>query len=140
MDTKFGLAVTSLAFAAMFIALSSTALAAERLASGQYEFAMTADGATRKFSQCITPAKVAEVNGDTATGRALAEKAAKGRCKVDAYEAAGDQVSYTLTCGDRVIRSVTTFHGDSSQGSLATTAEGKTTTAQVSAHRIGACP
>jgi hypothetical protein len=140
MDTNFDSPVVSLAFGALLVALSSNLFAAERLTSGQYEFAMTTDGATRKFSQCITPSKAAEVNGDTASGRALAEKNANGRCKVDAYEAAGDQVSYTLTCGDRVIRSVTTFHGDSSLGSLATTAQGKTTTAQVSARRVGACP
>ena len=114
--------------------------AAERLASGQYEFAMTTDGATRKVNQCITAAKAAEVNGDSASGRVLAEKAANGRCKVDEYEAAGDKVSYTLTCGDRVIRTVTTFHGNSSEGSVVTTAGGRTTTAQFTTHRIGPCP
>jgi hypothetical protein len=139
MNINPGPPVVSAALGVLLVAMSPPMFAAERLTSGQYDFAMTTEGATRKFSQCITPAKAAEVNGDTASGRALAEKAANGRCKVDAYEAADDKVSYTLTCGDHVIRSVTTFHGDSSEGSVVTTAEGKTTTAQVSAHRVGAC-
>src|SRR4051812_8488983 len=103
MNLKHSSLLLSYACWGLLIGLASQVSAAERLASGQYEFAMTTDGATRKVNQCITAAKAAEVNGDSAAGRALAEKAANGRCKVDEYEAVGNKVSYTLTCGDHVI-------------------------------------
>jgi len=114
--------------------------AAERLVPGQWHFAMTTAGETRNLEQCITAAKAAEVNGDSKSGREAAEKNAKGRCSIDAYDIAGDEVSYTLACGDRVLRSVTTFKGDRSSGSLVTTANGKTTATAIVAQRVGACP
>ena len=124
----------------LLVAASPILLAADRVTVGQYEFEITTDGVARQFSQCITLEKAAEINGDSASGRAIAEKAAKGNCKVDSYEATGNKVSYTLTCGDHVRHSETTFHGDHSEGTLSTTAGGKTITQQVTAHRTGACP
>lgn len=114
--------------------------AAERMASGQWEFTMTTDGSTRTMSQCMTPDKTSEVNGDSKAGRERAEKNAKGRCTIKSYDIAGDTVSYSLTCGSAEIESVTTFHGNTSDGSLLTTTDGKTTRTQVKARRLGACP
>jgi len=119
---------------------SPAAFSTERLVPGQWQFTMTTEGATRTMNQCITTEKAAEVNGDSKSGRALAEKGAKGRCSVDAYDVAGDEVSYTLTCGNRVMRSVTTFNGDTSSGSLVVTADGKPVTTTITARRVGACP
>jgi hypothetical protein len=121
--------------------LCAQALAAgDRLVAGQWQFTMTTDGATRTFGQCITAEKAAEINGDSKSGRASAEKNAQGRCSVDAYDASGDKVSYTLTCGNRVMHSVTTFHGDTSDGSLTTTTDGKAVATSIVAKRTGACP
>jgi len=114
--------------------------AAERMATGQWEFTMTTDGSTHAMKQCITAEKANEVNGDSKSGREYAEKNAKGRCTIKSYEIAGDTVSYSLTCGSRDIQSVTTFHGDSSEGVLTTTDEGKPVRTQVKARRLGACP
>jgi len=66
--------------------------ASQRLVPGQWEFTMTTDGATRTFAQCITAGKAAEMNADSKSGRAYAEKNAKGRFSVDAYDASGDKV------------------------------------------------
>lgn len=119
---------------------SPTVIASERLVPGHWQFAMTTDGATRTMDQCITSEKAAEVNGDSKSGRALAEKNAKGRCSVDAYDVVGDEVSYTLTCGSRMLRSVTIFKGDTSSGSLVTAGDGKSVTTTITAKRVGACP
>ena len=101
---------------------------------------MTTDDSTRTVKQCITTEKANEVNGDSKSGREYAEKNAKGRCAINSYEIAGDTVSYSLTCGGREIKSVTTFHGDSSDGILTTTDEGKPIRTQVKARRLGVCP
>ena len=114
--------------------------AAERMASGKWEFAMTTDGNTHVMSQCITAEKASEFNGDSKSAREAAEKAAKGRCAINSYDIAGDTVTYSMTCGTLKIDSVTKFHGDSSDGSLVSTANGLTTTTQVKARRLGACP
>jgi len=119
---------------------SQPADAAERMERGQWEFAMTTDGSTRTFKQCITADKASEVNGDTQSARSFAEKHSNGRCTIKSYEVAGDKVSYSLTCGDRQIDSVTTYHGDTSEGSLVTASDGKAVTAQVKAKRLGDCP
>jgi len=126
---------------ALFLcSFSQLLFAADRMERGQWEFSMTTDGSTRTMTQCITADKANEVNGDTQTARSYAEKNSNGRCTIKSFEAAGDKVSYSLTCGARQIDSVTTFHGDSSEGSLVTTSEGKSITTQVKAKRLGACP
>lgn len=75
--------------------------------------------------------------------RAAAEKAGKGRCAIQAYDIAGNKVSYRIACGDRFMESTTTFHGESSEGDLTTTrtAEGvkRVDHTHTTAKRIGAC-
>lgn len=107
---------------------------------GQWEFALTTDGFTHTMSQCITAEKALQFNGDSKSGRERAEKDAKGRCAISSYEIAGDVVTYSMTCGTMHMDSVTTFHGDTSDGTLVSTAQGKTTRTQVKARRSGACP
>jgi Protein of unknown function (DUF3617) len=132
---RFSFLVSSL------ICFCSPALdAAERMISGQWEFTMTTDGSTRTSKQCMTPEKASEFNGDSKSGREIAEKNAKGRCTIKSYEIEGDKVSYSLACGVTEIESVTTFHGDSSEGSMVTTTAGKPVKTEVKARRVGACP
>ena len=109
------------------------------MASGQWEFTMTTDGHSHTMSQCITPDKASEFNGDSKSGRDHAEKSAKGRCAIKSYEIADDTLSYSLTCGTTAIESITTFHGHTSDGSLVTTTEGKSIRTEVKARRLGAC-
>ena len=113
--------------------------AAERMATGQWEFAMTTDGSTRTLKQCITAEKANEVNGDSKSGHEIVEKNAKGRCAIKSYEIAGDTVSYSLTCGTTDIESVTTFHGDSSAGYKVTTTAGNSVSIEIKALRLAAC-
>ena len=101
---------------------------------------LTGNGESRTINQCITADKANEMNGDTRTARAFAEKNAKGRCTITSYDIQGDAVKYSLVCGDRTIDSSTTFHGDTSEGTLkTTTADGKVDAKTVKARRLGPC-
>jgi hypothetical protein len=125
----------------LLLAAATPLWAADRMAAGQWEFTMTGDGGSRTFSQCMTPDQANEANGDTKTARAYAEKKAKGRCTIKSYDIQGNTVKYSLACGDQTIESSTTYHGDSSEGTLKTTTpDGKVATRTVKAHRVGACP
>jgi len=114
--------------------------AADRMAAGQWEFTLTGNGESRTMKQCMSPDQANEMNGDTKTARAFAEKRANGRCTIKSYDIQGDTVKYSLVCGDRTIDSRTTFHGDTSEGTLkTTTADGNVDTRTVKARRLGAC-
>jgi hypothetical protein len=92
------------------------------------------------MSQCMTSDQANEMNGDTKTARAFAEKRTKGRCTIKSYDVQGNTVSYSLVCGGRTIDSTTTFIGDKSEGTLkTTTADGAVDTKIVKARRLGAC-
>lgn len=123
------------------ILTSASVHAADRLQPGQWEFTLTTDGSSHTAAHCITPGEATEVNGDTASGRAAAEKKAGTRCTVRSYAISGDTVSYSLLCGNRTIDSTTLFHGETSDGSLTTTVQGeKAVVTHVKARRLGACP
>ena len=122
--------------------LMMPATAADRIASGQWEAAMTTDGDTRILNFCINAAEAASINGDSKTGRDFAEQKAKksgSPCVIKAYDVQADTVSYTLSCGQRVISDSTTFHGDTSVGVKTVISAGTTVTTQVRSKRIGAC-
>ncbi len=114
--------------------------AAERMAAGQWQFTMTTDGSSRGVTHCVTPAEAGGVNGDSNAGRAYAEKAASGHCAVKSYAAAGETVTYSLSCGDRTIESRSTYHGDHFDGTLTTTTAGKAVRTAVKGQRLGPCP
>jgi len=82
-------------------------------------------------------------NGDSASGRAAAEKADRGRCAIQAYEIAGNKVSFRMTCGEQTMASTVTFHGDTSEGDLTVTqnADGVARVARThtTARRLGDC-
>lgn len=135
------------ALLAPFVALlanASPAKAADIANPGEYEWTMkTNDDPVRTIKTCMSPEMAKMFNGDSASGRAAAEKADKGRCAIQAYEIAGNKVSYRTACGDRLMESTTTFHGDSSEGDLTTTrtAEGvkRVDHTHTTAKRVGAC-
>jgi hypothetical protein len=122
------------------LVISTPLRAAERLEPGQWEFTLTTDGASHTSAHCVTPAEAGQVNGDVAAARAAAEKKAAGHCTVKSYGIRGETVSYSLACGNRTIDSVTTFHGETSEGTLTTTVQGaKPAVTHVKARRVGAC-
>jgi Protein of unknown function (DUF3617) len=125
-----------------FLLVATTSLwAADRMAAGQWEFTLTGNGESRTINQCMTTDQANEMNGDSKTARAFAEKRTKGRCTIKSYDIQGDTVKYSLVCGDRTIDSTTTFRGNTSEGTLnTTTADGKVDAKIVKARRLGACP
>ena len=68
-------------------------LAAERMAAGQWEFTLTGNGESRIMKQCMTPDQANEMNGDTKTARAFAEKRTNGRCTIKSYDIQGNTVN-----------------------------------------------
>jgi hypothetical protein len=135
------------ALLAPFVACLAQALpaqAADIANPGEYEWTMkTNDDPVRTVKTCMTLEMAKMFNGDSASGRAAAEKADRGRCAIQAYEIAGNKVSYRIACGDRLMESTTTFRGDTSEGDLTTTrtAEGarRVDHTHTTAKRIGAC-
>jgi len=124
----------------LLFAVTVAVRAADRMAPGQWEFTLTGGGESRTTKQCISPDQANEMNGDARTARGFAEKRTKGRCTIASYEIEGNTVKYSLTCGDRTIASRTTFTGETSEGTLTTTANGKVDAKTVTARRLGACP
>jgi Protein of unknown function (DUF3617) len=129
------------------VALSASSLsAAERLRPGQWEFTMTRVGeAANTFKHCINAVEAGSVNGDTASSRAYAEKAAAAAgtgCKITDYRVAGDSVSYAMKCGTTSIRSTASYHGDTYEGDMFTKRDGGAeVAAHVKAKRLGNdCP
>lgn len=115
--------------------------AAERMATGQWEFAMTTAGATHAAKHCVTADEAGSVNGSLESARAHAEQnAVRGHCALKAFGLQGDTVTYSLACGPRTIDSTSTYHGESFDGTMTTTNEGKAVVTKVSAHRLGVCP
>ena len=124
----------------LLLAVTLPLRAADRMAAGRWEFTLTGNGESRTVNQCMTPEQANEMNGDSQTARGFAEKRNKGRCTIKSYDIQGDTVKYSLVCGDRTIDSRTTFHGDTSEGTLkTTTADGNVDTRTVKARRLGAC-
>jgi Protein of unknown function (DUF3617) len=114
--------------------------AADRIASGKWESAMTTDGATSTVGYCISAAEAASINGDSKTGRDFAEKKAGSRCTIKSYDIKGDTVAYSLACGSRTITDTTTFHGETSEGVKMVTNEGVTVKTLLKSRRVGICP
>lgn len=119
-------------------------LAADRQTPGLYEFTVTTDGKTQTSTHCVTPDDAKTVNADVRAGREYAEKTMKGTpCSVTTYEVKGDSVSISITCGDSVRTSSTTYHGDTFEGdnTYTYTAQGKRTVhvTHIKAKRIGVC-
>ena len=117
--------------------------AAERMTPGQWEFTMTTNGASPSSKYCVDTDLAAVANGDSRSGREAAEKnsaKAKSNCTVTDFTAKGDTVSYAMTCGDRTIRSTSTYYGDRYEGVLKTKTATEETTTEVKARRLGACP
>jgi hypothetical protein len=127
------------AAAACLFASPQILYAADRAIPGRWEFTMTTDGVPHTSTICMSAEDAEQVNGDSTSGRAAAEKKAAGRCTVESFTAAGKSVDYTLICGPRKIHSTTIFRENASEGTLTTTADGKTISTLVKARRLGAC-
>ena len=143
--------ITSLRQSFLFGALCAVVLpflaappaeAADRIAGGKWESAMTTDGETRTVTYCISAAEATSINGDSKTGREYAEKKAEkagSPCTIKSYDLKGDTGSYILICGSRTISDTTVYHGETSEGVKTVTNEGKTITTRLKSRHVGAC-
>ena len=127
----------------LIAAFTTPLLAAARETPGKYEFTVIADGKTHVSTYCVTPAEADAVNADEGSGRAYAEKAAKGACSVTTYQVRGETISSTLSCGEGERASKVTYHGDSFEGETTYSfpANGKrmVRVSHIKAKRVGAC-
>ncbi len=111
------------------------------MAVGQWEFTLSTDGATRTSKHCVTQDEAASVNGSMSSAREHATKsAAQGHCSMKSFDMRGETVSYALNCGTRLIESTAAYRGNTFEGVLTTTTEGKATKTRITARRLGACP
>lgn len=131
-------ATTALALCSMLAACP--VCAADRMATGQWEFAMTNGGVTRISDHCVSPNEAASANGSLQSVRAHAERdAARERCSVQSFGISGETITYSLSCGEHTIESTSTYHGDSYEGTLATISQRKTRVTKVKAKKLGPC-
>jgi hypothetical protein len=126
---------------ALWLAAAPGAVAAERMVTGNWTFEMeTAGQDSRTFTRCISAEEAQSVNGDAASARAYAEKAAGANCTVKDFVVDGDTLTYTLVCGETTISSKATYHGDTFEGVMISKNGSTEATTHLKAHRIGACP
>ena len=102
-------------------ALAAPLQAADRLTAGEYQATVTIDGKAQTFTHCVTAAEAKWMSADARTGREAVEKYLKGACTIQAYDVTGDTVSYTMACGPNIVKSKTTYHGDSFEGGSTST-------------------
>jgi hypothetical protein len=129
--------------AAIALTLAAAPLiAADRMQAGMWELTSTANGETHTFKHCVTPDETGNVNGDTKTARANAEKrAAAGHCTISDYNINGNVMTYAMVCGKTSLRSTGTYQGTSFEADVKTRIEGAPEVAtHVSAKRLGVCP
>ena len=126
----------------LLLLAAPAAHAADRVESGKWESAITADGALRTTTYCITPEEAASLNGDSRTGREYAEKRARkagAPCTFRSYEIKGDTITYTMLCESRTITDKTVYHGQTSDGIKTIAKDGQTHEMFIKSRRIGAC-
>lgn len=137
--TKSG-AVTALSLVTLILIVAPSALAAERMKSGQWENTFTAAGQSRTSSKCITPQEVKAINGTPAEVRAeVEEKSKSGNCSVENFKMEGDVVSYTTNCAGTSTTETTTYHGDTFEMVMSTKDAPAEATAHAKGRRLGVC-
>ncbi|MGA9798088.1 MAG: DUF3617 family protein [Terriglobales bacterium] len=133
-------AVTVLSLATLILLVATSAQAAERMKSGQWENTFTAAGQSRTSSKCVTPQEVKAINGTPAEVRAeVEEKSAAGSCSVENFKMEGDVVSYTTNCAGTSTTETTSYHGDTFEMVMSTKGAPDNATAHAKGRRLGAC-
>jgi hypothetical protein len=132
-------ALLQTSFAGFLILSAPQLVAADRLTTGQYESTVTTDGKTRTFKYCFTLDEAKVVNADTKVGRRYTEESVKGACTVSAYDATGDTVTSTLTCGASVSTIKATYHGDWYESDTTRTSKGSAHSVHTKGKRLGPC-
>lgn len=127
---------------ALTLAAVPSLQAAERTNVGQWEFTSTVNGEAKTRTYCITPAQVKGINGDAQADHEFLEKGAAARhCTIKDFKLEGNTLSYTQVCAGYTFSDRTTYSGNSSEGVLTTTMNGKAPiTTHMKGRRLGACP
>ena len=115
----------------------SGALAADRLAPGQYQIVATKTGSPpTTFQQCVDSERAKAVSGSVIAGRAAAQKDAEELgCVLKSYELTGDTITQAMVCGGATATSRATYRGDSFEDDQAATGASTHWVAK----RIGPC-
>jgi hypothetical protein len=125
----------------LLLIAAPSAWAAERMKSGQWEMTTMDGSRSRTATHCVTPEELKAANGTPAELRAYIEQGTKAaNCTVQNFKIEGNTVSYTSACKGTSTDSTTTYHGDSFEMTMASKSAARSTTRQVKARRLGACP
>jgi hypothetical protein len=134
--------IAALTFIVLALIAAASSGAETRLRAGNYETtSMFGESTTAvKGTHCFTAAEAGPINGDAATLRASAEKAAADKhFTVKDYKLQGDTQSYTLVGAGTSTTTTTTYHGDSYEFVMSS-ANDPGSTVHMKGRRIGDCP
>ena len=123
-----------------FTLIAATSLrAADRIQTGNWERSVTIKGHTSTLTRCVAKEEANAVNADTKSGRAYAEKEAKGTCTIQAYDVTGNTITTRMDCEGTLIEMTFTYHGDTYEGVSKSTLQGTQTTMAFKGRRLGPC-
>jgi hypothetical protein len=117
--------------------------AADRLMPGLWENTVTSNGQTATRTHCFTAAEAATANLPEKDMREATQKAlattGKGSCTLKDFKVEGNKITQLMTCGTASFRSVTVYHGDSSETTNTTIDGGSVKVALFKGRRLGVC-
>jgi hypothetical protein len=121
----------------VFIGLTLSAQAADRVRAGQWVGTTIIGGKTFSTSSCVSQNDAAGINGDAKAVKAYLETIIPPQiCKISDVRADGNQVVYTASCSGGAAKTektvTTSYYGDRSEGT-------DTTGSKIEARLVGAC-
>jgi uncharacterized protein DUF3617 len=121
----------------VFIGLTLSAQAADRVRAGQWVGTTIIGGKTFSTSSCVSQNDAAGINGDAKAVKAYLETIIPPQiCKISDVRADGNQVVYTASCSGGATKTektvTTSYYGDRSEGT-------DTTGSKIEARLVGAC-
>jgi len=133
-------AVAVLSLVTLMLIAAPTALASERMKSGQWEATFEGNDQSRTSTQCVTAQEVKAINGTPAEVREGIEKTTTAaNCTFQNFKMDGDTVSYTTACAGTSVDTTTSYHGDSYEMVMLSKGVAGAQTRRVKARRLGPC-
>jgi hypothetical protein len=122
-------------------------LAQDRVQAGLWEITFVQDGAPSTSTYCITPAAARVMNSDAATVQVYVERAISKEngsdCTVKKFELQGNTLSLIQACrsgeSEFTISLVRTYHGDTAESEVVSTAGDRELRIKSKQRRVGFC-
>ena len=122
-------------------------LAQDRVQAGLWEITVTQDGAPGTSTYCITPAAARVMNSDAATVQVYVERAVSkengGDCTLKDFKLQGNTISLIKACrsgeSEFTISLVRTYHGDTAESEVVSTAGERELRIKSKQRRVGFC-